>query len=207
MQRRSFLRQAVGLTATLFSYNIGVMGDESCAPIAPYISRCTAGIKATKLNHVTAFQQQSEWCWAASISMVFAYYDHPVSQKRIVQETWGSVVNMPGQPDQILSDLNRAWKDDRGKSFSSSGDSLTANAATAVIDLRADRPLIIGALGHATVLTALTSDVNTATGAWQVVAATVRDPWPLNGGRRILSPQEWYNINFAARISVEGDDD
>jgi hypothetical protein len=139
--------------------------------------------------------------------MVFAYYGHRVSQTRIVQEAWGAVVNMPGDPDRILSDLNRTWKDDRGKSFSSTGDSLTANAATAVIDLKEGRPLIIGALGHATVLTALTSDINTATGAWQVVAATVRDPWPSNGGRRILSPQEWYNINFVTRISVEDEDD
>jgi Papain-like cysteine protease AvrRpt2 len=203
MQRRSFLTQTVGLTATLLSYNIGVMGEESCMPISPYVSRCTDGIPANKLDGVTAYQQQSEWCWAACISMVFAYYGHRVSQTRIVQETWGSVVNMPGQPEQILSDLNRTWKDDRRKKFSSSGDSLTANAATAVIDLRENRPLIIGALGHATVLTALTCDVNTVNRAWQVVAATVRDPWPANGGRRILTPQEWYNINFVARISVE----
>jgi len=29
-------------------------------------------------------QQQDEWCWAASISNVFAYHGHPVSQARIV---------------------------------------------------------------------------------------------------------------------------
>ena len=207
MKRRNFVKQAVGATITTMCCNSLAFGEESCGIIAPYISRCTAGIPAGRLTGVTAFQQQTEWCWAACIEMVFAYYGHRVPQKRIVQETWGSAVNMPGQPIQILADLNRSWKDERGKSFTSRGDTFSANAANAVIDLRANRPLIIGALGHATVLTALTSDINTATGAWQVVAATVRDPWPLNGGKRILSPQEWYNINFAARISVESDDE
>jgi hypothetical protein len=111
-------------------------------------------------------------------------------------------VNMPGQPQQILADLNRDWKDDNGEDFTSQADSLSVNAATAVVDLKEDRPLIIGALGHATVLTALTSDVNTQNGAWNVIAATVRDPLPGNGGKRILSPQEWYNINFGARVLV-----
>jgi hypothetical protein len=138
--------------------------------------------------------------------MVFRYYGYIVPQARIVQETWGGVVNMPGQPEQILADLNRTWVDGRRRKFNSIADSLTANAATAVVDLRDNRPLIIGALGHAVVLTALTSDVNSYTGAWQVVAATVRDPWP-GRGRRILNPQEWFNINFAARIAVQAADD
>lgn len=180
---------------------------ETCGPLAPYISRCTAGVPS-ELIQVTALQQQSEWCWAACIEMVFRYYGYIVPQSKIVRDTWGSIVNMPGQPEQILSDLNRTWVDTKGRKFQSVGDSLTANAATAVVDLRQNRPLIIGALGHAVVLTALTSDVNTYTGAWQVIAATVRDPWP-GRGRRILSPQEWFNISFAARIAVAAvkDDD
>jgi hypothetical protein len=134
--------------------------------------------------------------------MVFAYYGHPVSQKRIVEQVWGSTVDMPGQPDQILADLNRSWTDEKGNDFSSEGDSLSANNFNAVIDLQNNRPLIIGALGHATVLTALTGDTNLQTGAWQIVEAIVRDPWPTSGGRRVLSPQEWFNIKFAARIEV-----
>jgi len=46
-----------------------------------------------------------------------------------------------------------------------------------------------------------------ATRAWNVFAATVRDPWPGNGGKRFLSPQEWYNIDFAARILVSADNE
>jgi hypothetical protein len=115
---------------------------------------------------------------------------------------WGSIVNMPGQPQQILADLNRRWKDDNDEAFTSRADPYTVNATTAVNDLQANQPLIIGALGHCMVLTALTSDINRQTGAWNVIAATVRDPWPGNGGERILTPREWYNISFGARIRV-----
>ena len=134
--------------------------------------------------------------------MIFAFHKHPVSQQRIVKEVWGRVVNMPGQPRQILSALNRKWTDDRGGTFSSKGDALSANAFNAVKDLVDDEPLIIGSLGHATVLTALTGDTNVQTGAWQIVEAVVRDPWPGNGGRRVLSPREWGSVNFAARVRV-----
>jgi ABC-type bacteriocin/lantibiotic exporter with double-glycine peptidase domain len=164
------------------------------------VQQCTAGISSFSFRQ--AYQQMNEWCWAACISMVFAYYDHPVSQQRIVAETWGSVQNMPAQPADILTDLNKDWKDDDGDAFTSSGDMLSVNPVTAIEDLQQDHPLIVGALGHAMVLTALTGNTDLLTQQWGIVAATVRDPMPGNGGKRILSPREWYNISFAARIRV-----
>lgn len=206
MKRRLFLRNC-GVACAALLTPAAARAGQTCGLIAPYVSRCTAGIPS-ELIQVSALQQQSEWCWAACIEMVFRYYGYIVPQARIVRETWGSIINMPGQPQQILADLNRIWVDANGRKFQSMADSLTANAATAVVDLREEHPLIIGALGHAVVLTALTCDVNTYTGSWQVVAAVVRDPWP-GRGRRVLSLQEWFNINFAARILVEavGDSD
>jgi hypothetical protein len=76
------------------------------------------------------------------------------------------------------------------------------NVNTAVEDLIDDHPLIIGALGHATVLTAITSEVDTVTSQFEIQQVIVRDPWPGSGGRRLLSPMEWASINFAARIRV-----
>ncbi|HYL85508.1 MAG TPA: papain-like cysteine protease family protein [Candidatus Angelobacter sp.] len=205
MQRRDFITRLGTVAATGLFAGWATSAEETCTPITPYVSRCQVGIPSNMI-HVAALQQSSEWCWAACIEMVFTYYGHRVPQARIVRETWGAVVNMPGQPEQILADLNREWKDEKGKKFTVTGDALSANAANAVEDLRQDRPLILGTLGHAVVLTALTTDVNQGTRAWQVVAATVRDPWP-GRGKRILTPQEWYNINFAARISVEDSDE
>src|SRR5262249_40158674 len=130
MNRRTFSRSLAALASGLV-LGKDVLAEETCVPVAPYISRCTAGIPTLRLNGITAYQQQSEWCWAACIQMVFAFYGHRVPQRRIVKETWGEIVDMPGQPEQILADLNRSWMDEDDKKFASSADSLSANAATA----------------------------------------------------------------------------
>lgn len=209
MHRRAAIVGALSSTA-LFALPAWLRASQQCGPIMPTpiqtpfgpqlrnLQMCTAGIAT--FSFAQALQQMSEWCWAASISMVFNYYGHPISQQRIVAETWGGIGNVPAQPGVILQDLNRPWRDDDGNSFQVQGDVLSVSPQTAVLDLQQDHPLIIGALGHATVLTALTSRVDVNTGQWEIVSAIVRDPWPGNGGRRVLSPQEWANIQFAVRI-------
>lgn len=132
--------------------------------------------------------------------MVFTYYGFQISQEQIVQETWGDIVNLPGQPGDILRDLNRSWTDRNGQDFAVEGDAYSANAMTAAQDLASDMPLIVGTMGHAMVLTKLDYIVDQY-GNGDVKLATVRDPWPGNG-MRALSPTEWYNIKFAARIRV-----
>jgi hypothetical protein len=170
-------------------------------PMGPQpVEVCTAGISSITFKQ--AFQQQNEWCWAACISMVFAYYHHAVDQQRIVKETWGTAENMPGMPRDILRDLNKRWADDAGRAFQCRGDVFSVNVDTAVEDLIDDHPLIIGAMGHATVLTAIISEVDTATSQYEIQQVIVRDPWPESGGRRPLTPREWASINFAARIRV-----
>jgi hypothetical protein len=163
---------------------------------------CEAGIESAILD-VTASETQyaSQWCWAACIQGVFAYYGHPVSQERIVEFAWGRIVNLPGSPGQILSSINRRWQDDDGAYFRANGTTIGTNAVTAAQDLANDRPLIIGTLGHAMVLSSLTY-VRDVYGRGQVQLAEVRDPWPYNPRHRALTPQEWYSIQFAARIRV-----
>jgi hypothetical protein len=150
-------------------------------------------------------QHASEWCWAASIEMVFRYYGHNVPQERIVQETWGSIVNLPAtSPLVILRDLNRPWVDDDGDPFRVSASSYGANPITAAQDLAADMPLIIGTMGHAMVLTGLAYNRDLY-GRGAVTSAIVRDPRPYPGlrdGRRVLSTQEWFGTSFLARIRV-----
>jgi len=162
---------------------------------------CTAGIPSITFKQ--AYQEMNEWCWAACISMVFEFYHHPVDQRRIVKETWGVVTDMPVAPESILRDLNREWKDESGKRFVCHGDMLSVNLNTAIKDLQDGHPLIIGALGHATVLTAMTAAVDTVTTQYVIQQVIVRDPWPGDGGKRQLTPMEWASINFAARIRLE----
>lgn len=207
MERRAFLRSAlagagmVAASRTLFGAKQCGTPVSTMTPMgAQPIEVCTAGISSITFKQ--AFQQQNEWCWAACISMVFEYYHHAVDQQRIVKETWGSVADMPGMPRDILRDLNKRWTDDAGHAFQCQGDMLSVNVNTAVQDLIDDHPLIIGAFGHATVLAAIVSEVDTATSQYEIQQVIVRDPWPGSGGRRPMSAMEWASINFAARIRV-----
>lgn len=166
------------------------------------VQRCIAGIDSEILDiRASDTQHASQWCWAASIQSVFSYYGYDLPQEKIVEETWGSIVNMPSQPQQILAALNREWTDTNGNKFYVEGNSFNANAITAAQDLANDQPLIIGTLGHAMVLTALEYDRDIY-GRGQVINATVRDPWPFSSRRRSLTPQEWYNTSFLARIRI-----
>lgn len=150
---------------------------------------------------VFAYQQASEWCWAACIQMVFAYWGHPVTQQEIVRETWGGIANMPAQPTDIIRDLNRDWTDRNGRAFTVESDVFSANGATAARDLANEMPLIIGSMGHAMVLTAVSYN-RAPNGQGQVTGAIVRDPWPGRGGRRPLSPLEAAAEMLLARIRI-----
>ena len=200
MKRRDLLSALV----PVFSLAIptSAIGLLRCSPFNfQGIQECEAGIDSS-IARVTVSRRQylSQWCWAACIEMVFRYYGFRVSQARIVQETWDSIVNLPGSPRQILANLNRPWVDDRDRGFGVIGDVYSASAITAAQDLAEDMPLIIGTTGHAMVLTSLRY-LRNQFGNFDVIAAVVRDPWP-GRGRRILSPQEWYGTNFLARIRV-----
>ena len=208
LNRRAFFRKlATGSAAAAALAGRTGWARLACGPFTPFgVQACEAGIDSNLFTvKARDTQHASEWCWAASIEMVFRYYGHHVPQERIVLETWGSIVNLPAaNPFMILRDLNRKWVDDDGESFSVSGTSYGANAITAAQDLASDMPLIIGTLGHAMVLTGLTYNRDVY-GRGVVTSAIVRDPWPYPGlpdGKRMLSPQEWFSTSFLARIRV-----
>lgn len=173
------------------------------SPIGP-AQQCTAFINSNTLNQeiFDKFQWQNEWCWAASISMIFQYYRHPLPQPEIVQQAYGGIVNLPGTPAAIMGSLNRQWTDTNGVAFSSSAQSIVVPAWRAAQDLAADHPLIIATLGHAMVLTAVTYWHDSA-GRGQTIGAIVRDPWPANGVRRPLSPQELANTMMLIEVNVQ----
>ncbi|WP_295891387.1 papain-like cysteine protease family protein [uncultured Vibrio sp.] len=205
MNRREFLKLSA-VTAGVGSLAVSSSAHAllQCTPFdMSNRQRCQAGI-ASNLAYAAAEsaepQQMTQWCWAACISMVFSYYGHPVSQSRIVENTWGGLVNNPGQPWQILNNLNKPWTDENGTEFMVQGDTYTANHVSAAQDLANNRPLIVGTMGHAMVLTAVEYE-RTNFGQGLIRNATVRDPWQ-NRGMRYLTPQEWYNMNFLARIYI-----
>lgn len=172
------------------------------------IQLCEVGIDS-RIRGVSARQRNSQWCWAACISAVFEYHGYAMAQERIVAETYGRIVNLPAHGPQIAAATSREWETDDGDSFSAECEVLWDSefyvtrpdaAVQAARELAEDNPLIIGAGGHAMVLTAMTyaRDVR---GNGQPQSLTVRDPWP-GRGRRSLTGQEWFGTSFLAKVLV-----
>lgn len=159
-------------------------------------------------------QRQSEWCWAACIAMLFSYYDHPVDQSRVVQEAYGGTDNLPARGTTISSELDREWQDDNGDVFNSRLTGLLdVEAGLTAIDnwqivseLADGNPLIVGAGGHAMVLTML--EYYATPSGLVPVAAGVFDPWP-GRGARLLAQQEFVpetlggSLSYLAAVRVE----
>lgn len=164
------------------------------------IQYCTAGIPSQIAGQAALPQFQSQWCWAACISMIFGYYNRPVRQERVVQETFGRIIDMPANPLQILSAVNRPWTDERGKPFTGYGAALPIDPILAGRYMAQEKPLIIGTIGHAMVLTALNwaQDRN---GNQELRGLVVRDP-AIGGQRRELSGQEIFSTMFLAHVDI-----
>lgn len=184
--------------AALALYGTNIFAVTRCANFAIDGTQiCASGIDAQVMLQVARVQQNTQWCWAACIQMIFAYYGFSISQPRIVYETWGNIVNMPAQPIDIIRDLNKVWIDDRGRRFVARS-IVAGNPQMAAQELSMNRPLIIGALGHAMVLSALTYRRNKR-GSGFVMEAVVRDPWETRG-RRVLTAQEWNSASFLTGV-------
>lgn len=69
-------------------------------------------------------------------------------------------------------------------------------------ELDRGRPLIIGALGHATVLTAA-SYLKLANGVVWLNRLVVRDPWPSSANRRELRASEVRDAFFVAKVWID----
>ena len=185
--------------------------DMPASPMAPPHRTCESGLPSSMIHVVAkrSRQEQSQWCWAACISMVFAYHKHPVAQTRIVKECYGRLINLPADPWTMLRALNRVWIDDNGKKFRARSSGGTTDPASAARDLVENRPLILGTRGHAVVLTSLqysaayyATPLGLRLGPVVITGAVVRDPWP-GRGRRVLTPREWAGITFATHVKLQ----
>jgi len=163
----------------------------------------------------TAYQNQKmpQWCWAASISMLFSYYGHPVSQEAIVQSLYGRIDNLPsGTGWNIASRVNREWADSNGKRFSSQltgaydfdAGVMTISNAMLVNELDQDRPVIIGTRGHAVVGTV--EFLQTPAGPY-ITSIGVFDPFPGRGprgldSREALAKHMGGDLQFMATVRI-----
>src|SRR5437764_474677 len=88
------------------------LADTNCQP-TPRGNLCVSQVNFAQFAQTAYVRQwQSEWCWAACISMIFNYYGHPVRQDRIVTTVYGAAYNRPAGAGWVIAkELNRDWVD------------------------------------------------------------------------------------------------
>ena len=168
---------------------------------------CQAGLRFSP--EVRTAQQECEyWCWAACIEAIFALGCYSVSQAAIVERVYAEPVGAPAEGQTIASAASGSWRDARGRAFQAGTETLIdANiglwrpdaAAVAGAELTAGRPLIVGTVGHAVLLTAV-NYAHDNRGNLQILEMVVRDPWPTSPNRRVLSQMETQQMYFLAAV-------
>jgi hypothetical protein len=144
-----------------------------------------------------AAQTNSEWCWAATIANVFAYYNHLVSQEAVVQAGIGALVNQPASLSIIQSVLNRRWTDSSGNEFSSAAQILysvdeqqSMPSNNEIINaLLANHPILVCNMSHAMMLVSV-NYVPPVNRPSNIAASIVIDPWPGIGLRSLIQPEQ-----------------
>lgn len=180
-----------------------------CTPFdAAGIQYCEAGVYIR--NFVTAQQRCQNWCWAACIEAIFHQHGYVVPQQAIVARIYPDLSCRPATGPQIIRALSGYWIDQYGYRFQAWGEPILDlhygiwsydTAAIVARELAANNPLINGAVGHATMISAI-SYYRHYSGQGQVASITVRDPWPGRANKRFLSPQEAQGTFFVARVLV-----
>jgi hypothetical protein len=206
LDRRSFTAGGILGTALI---GRPAKAELSCGPFdGNGVRICTAGVK---INKILPAQKCKDWCWAACIETIFLLKGKKVSQSRIAKRLFGGTICKTATGPEIVNTINGEWETNDGETFSASAEPLldlhfgvTNPMAAAMVaqELSAGRPVINGALGHATVLTAMTYYVDVyGRGIPQQIV--IRDPWPYNPNRRILNAQEAANTFFIAKVQVD----
>ena len=196
--------------AALVGLGLPAQAEEQCsAADSNGTAVCRAGLPVDGLRQLAVVQEQPQWCWAASISMIFAHHGYTVRQEDIVKNGYGVAVNLPAPSGQAMTNaLSRAWVDENDKAFQ--GKAIASDALSrqfqvsnqkVLAELAAGRPLLLGAMSHAVVLVGLNFE-RSASGAIRIIGGTVIDP-RLDGGIRPLLRVE-MRPSYVAAVQVMG---
>lgn len=193
----------IGLLLASITVNTVILREaQARTDCDPWSGLCRSHTNDNLAKVSTRAQNWTQWCWAASMEMIFRYYGFNLSQENIVQGAWGTLIDMPADPQTIVNGLNLMWIDNDGRSFKSTAFGLNYNDPdTAINELHNNHPLIIGyntgTSGHAVVLHSMSYDPY-----GNITEAGVTDPAPSGSNIRALQPYEYYGINFTAIIRV-----
>jgi hypothetical protein len=188
-----------------FASSQSTVASLKCWDYGP-VRTCNVGLPVALM---TASQECLAWCWAACIQAIFDYHGFSVEQERIVHKLFGAPACVPALGPHVAYAIDGKWIDDLGKRFQARAQVLwdsqfgfgRPDAITiAAQELAKDNPLILGAMGHATVMTSMTYSGN---GQFvQINEVIVNDPWPGNRNRRALSHKEALATQFLAAVRV-----
>ncbi|WP_283149034.1 hypothetical protein [Silvimonas soli] len=168
-------------------------------------------------NPALVLQSCPLFCWAASISMLFATYDYQVDQVDIVQRVFGNPRCQPsGNPRTIGNALSVGWTDQGGSTFHSrvtaaydaiNGINVLNNQMIAE-ELANNHPLIYCNKHHCMMLVSMEL-METPNGPSAIGNVGVFDPWPPTAGFHYLSEAEKVPLNlggemtFVARVKIQ----
>lgn len=178
-------------------------------PVGPGLF--AAGIKSNEFAFFAARQNKPNWCWAACVQMVLNYHGLMVTQEAVLQRVFGAQIDVPGQPQHILTALS-GWAPNMGGGFSAiQASPYVFQGSQIVQDLAWKYPLIVGlkprtgsGTGHAYVLTAVVYGVNPSNNEPIFQGVILRDPWPTSPSRQEMSWAEFQNrVMFWARVHVQ----
>jgi hypothetical protein len=188
------------LLLTALSFNQQIFGQQLI-----YV-----GIPRDQFNFFSSAQRNSNWCWAASLQMIFNYYGIYINQDQIVARSYGTdelgnLPNWPGSFQVITANLNNWSIDNSGRQYFVSA-ALYWGAPTPaylIQELSAQHPILIGYssgsnTGHAVVITAC-SYVQTMNGP-VIQSIVVRDPWPSEDNVNNMGRVEYPALDLANRI-------
>ena len=170
------------------------------------------GIPTQRFEFVAAAQQNSQWCWAASIQMVLNYHGINIAQPQIVARTYGTdpygnLPNWAGSFQAITANLNNWSIDNSGRPYVVQAILAPGPPIPAVLlqELSEGRPVIIGYRsgpnsGHAVVVTAASYFMSPQ--GPMVQSLVVRDPYPTPENVRNRGRVEYAGINLAQLIQA-----
>jgi Papain-like cysteine protease AvrRpt2 len=132
------------------------------------------------VDRVATSQEESMWCWAASIQTILHSYGVPITQKQIVARVYGNPMNEPGTDAAISASLNGWAFDFLGRKVIIQSRVAQGPPPLAVLvqEIARQHPILVtfnhspSTTGHAVVITGA-SHVGL-----RVTSLVYRDPWP-----------------------------
>lgn len=207
------VRPLGALAALLLATGFAQAGTRCDPSQTAGVDRCVSGLPASLIARIQQNQESSNWCWAASVSILLRRHGVSIPQAQVAREQLGRPDNVKLSLEALPDLFNRTWRDDEGRQLEGALSPLPTwrkglgiSAPEVMEELHQGRPLLMAANGHAMVLVQVVyeqpSPGQGSTGeAPRIVRAVVIDPQsPVLV--RSLKRQE-QQPQYLARISVK----